>query len=276
MYGKVDSRLIKRRDVYTLVSILSLTKMALVEEWWKSVPPVTRSYIFLSVLTTGAVALEVITPLKLYLNWALVLRNGQVWRVFTNFLFFGSFSLDFLFHMFFLYRYCKMLETNSFRGRTADFLYMLMFGASLLVIVSPLSTVDFLGPSLTFMMVYVWGRRNSRQAVNFLGIVSFSAPYLPWVLLLFSFVLGSNPTMDLLGILSGHIYYFLADVYPQMAGVSLLETPRLLQLIVGNNDDFDHGYEDVPDAPDNNQNNNNNNGVAGWGQGRMLDGGGQQ
>ncbi|ONK75901.1 uncharacterized protein A4U43_C03F21760 [Asparagus officinalis] len=32
-------------------------------------------------------------------------------------------DLDFLFHMFFLARYCKLLEENSFRGRTADFLY---------------------------------------------------------------------------------------------------------------------------------------------------------
>ncbi|XP_020254185.1 uncharacterized protein LOC109831263 [Asparagus officinalis] len=32
-------------------------------------------------------------------------------------------DLDFLFHMFFLARYCKLLEENSFRGWTADFLY---------------------------------------------------------------------------------------------------------------------------------------------------------
>lgn len=248
--------------------------MALVDEWWKSVPPVTRSYIFLSVVTTASVALELLTPLKLYLNWTLILHHGQVWRVFTNFLYFGDFSLDFLFHMFFLYRYCKMLETNSFRGRTADFLYMLLFGAVLLVLVSPLNNVNFLGPSLTFMMVYVWGRRNSRQAVNFLGIVSFPAPYLPWVLLLFSFVLGSSPIMDLLGILAGHIYYYMADVYPQMAGVSLLKTPRLLQFLVGNNDEVDHpqAFDDPPPEA----RNNNNNGAAGWGQGRMLDGGGRQ
>lgn len=246
--------------------------MSLLEEWWKSVPPVTRSYIFLSVITTGAVALEIVTPLKLYLNWLLVVRNGEIWRIFTNFLFFGNFSLDFLFHMFFLYRYCKMLETNSFRGRTADFLFMLLFGASVLVCLSRFTHVDFLGPSLTFMMVYVWGRRHPRQVVNFLGVISFSAPYLPWVLLLFSFVVGSSPVMDLLGILAGHIYYYMTDVYPQMSGVSLLKTPRVLQMLVGNEDDYDQVFEDVQDEP---QNNRNGAAQAGWGQGRMLDGGRQ-
>ena len=31
--------------------------------------------------------------------------------------------------MFFLVKYCKMLEEGSFRGRSADFLWMLLFGA---------------------------------------------------------------------------------------------------------------------------------------------------
>lgn len=238
-------------------------------------PPVTRSYICLSVLTTAAVALEIITPLKLYLNWVLVLEKAHIWRIFTNFLFFGNFSLDFLFHMFFLYRYCKMLETNSFRGRTADFLYMLIFGGTLLVLLSPLTSIDFLGPSLTFMMVYVWGRRNSRQAVGFLGVLNFRAPYLPWVLLLFSFVLGSSPVMDLLGILAGHVYYYLADVYPVMAGVVLLKTPRFLQIMVGNNDDYDTPLANAAHVANNDDNGGDQAG-AGWGQGRMLDGGNRQ
>ena len=58
----------------------------------------------------------------------LIVNKGQVWRLFTNFLFFGTFSLDFLFHMYFLVRYCRSLEEGSFRGRTADFVWMIMFG----------------------------------------------------------------------------------------------------------------------------------------------------
>lgn len=225
--------------------------MALVEEWWRTIPPITRTYVTLAVVTTGAVALDVVSPYKLYLNWDLVIRYGNVWRMCTNFLFFGHLSLDFLFHMFFLYRYCKMLETQSFRGRTADFLHMLLFGAALLLAVSPLTSIEFLGPSLTFMMVYVWARRNARQPMNFLGLLNFRAPYLPWVLLLFSFVLGSSPSMDLLGVLAGHVYYYVADVYPTMAGVALLKTPRILQLLVGNDDEDDDEMPPVlpPEVP---------------------------
>ena len=55
---------------------------------------------------------------------------AQVWRLFTNFFFFGAIGLDFFFHMFFLVRYCRMLEEGSFRGRPADFLLMLLFGGA--------------------------------------------------------------------------------------------------------------------------------------------------
>ena len=34
-----------------------------------------------------------------------------------------------MFHMFFLVKYAKSLEEESFRGRSADFLWMLLFGA---------------------------------------------------------------------------------------------------------------------------------------------------
>ena len=61
----------------------------------------------------------------------------------------------------------------------------------------------FLGTSLTFMMVYVWGRRNAHVTLSFLGVFNFTAPYLPWVLLGFSVVLRSSPVVDLLGMAVG-------------------------------------------------------------------------
>ena len=33
-----------------------------------------------------------------------------------------------MFHMFFLLKYCKSLEEGSFRGRSADFMWMLLLG----------------------------------------------------------------------------------------------------------------------------------------------------
>lgn len=209
-------------------------KMAVtLEQWYRSMPVVTRSYLTLSFLTTAGCALELISPFSVYYNSHLIFRKYQVWRLFTNFFFFGSLGMDFVFHMFFLSRYCRLLEEGTFRGRSADFFYMLLFGSALLSCVAPFINIQFLGASLTFMMVYVWGRRNRYVQMSFLGLFSFTAPYLPWVLLIFSCMLGSSPVVDLLGMAAGHVYYFLEDVYPTMTNRRVLSTPAVVRYAFG-------------------------------------------
>ena len=66
------------------------------------IPVVSRLYLTGAFLTTAACAVEIISPFSLYFNWTLVFTEGQVWRLITSYLFFGVFSVDFLFHMYFL------------------------------------------------------------------------------------------------------------------------------------------------------------------------------
>jgi hypothetical protein len=58
-------------------------------------------------------------------------------------------------------------------------------------------------PACAPFQVYVWGRRHQYVNLSFLGIFNFTAPYLPWVLLAFSVMLGSSPKVDLLGMVAG-------------------------------------------------------------------------
>ena len=107
------------------------------------------------------------TPFQLYFNPTLIFRNFQVksirmmwnyssyvlhnkchtifytkletvpfqlWRLFTCFCFFGTFGFSFLFNMIFTYRYCRMLEENSFRNKPADFCFMFLFGGAFMVV----------------------------------------------------------------------------------------------------------------------------------------------
>jgi Derlin-2/3 len=105
--------------------------------------------------------------------------------------------------------------------------------------VAPFVSVHFLGSSLTFMMVYVWGRRNEYVRMSFLGLFPFTAPYLPWVLLSFSVMLGNSATIDITGIVVGHCYFFLEDILPQIAEIrgwrtkEFMPTPRILHWMCG-------------------------------------------
>ena len=62
-----------------------------------------------------------------YLNFNRVYRNGEVWRLASNFLFFDYFSLNWVFHMIFLVPNASQLEKHHYRGKTASFIYMLLF-----------------------------------------------------------------------------------------------------------------------------------------------------
>ncbi|XP_037679517.1 derlin-3 isoform X2 [Choloepus didactylus] len=196
------------------------------------VPAVTRVYTAACVLTTAAV-LEFLSPFQLYFNPHLVFRKFQVWRLVTNFLFFGPLGFSFFFNMLFVFRHCRLLEEGSFRGRTADFVFMFLFGGALMILLGLLGSLFFLGQALMAMLVYVWSRRSPRVRVNFFGLVTFQAPFLPWALMSFSMLLGNSILVDLLGIGVGHVYYFLEDVFPnQPGGKRLLLTPGFLKLLL--------------------------------------------
>ncbi|KAI7844544.1 hypothetical protein COHA_001902 [Chlorella ohadii] len=215
-------------------------------EIWRSLPVITRGYVSLCVISTAACALEIITPFNIYFNAKLIWQQHEYWRLFTNFFYFGSLGLDFFFHMFFLVKYSKSLEEGSFRNRAADFLWMLLFGAAILVGAAPWVNIQFLGSSLTFMMVYVWGRRHQYVNLSFLGIFTFTAPYLPWVLLAFSVMLGSSPLVDLLGMVAGHAYYFLeaSTTGPEFLGRALPSSVTIVE--VGPRDGLQNEKNKVP------------------------------
>jgi Derlin-2/3 len=200
-----------------------MAQAADVFSWYHEIPLISKLYLTSAVGITTACYLDLVSPLTLYYNYDLILNKGQYWRIITSFLFFGSFSLDFLFHMYFVVRYCRLLEEGTFRGRPADFMFMIIYGAVFMLIVTVtfdmFSRIKFLGHPLTFMMVYLWARDpdNYHIRMSFFGVLQFNAPYLPWMLLLFSLVLGNPVEMDVLGIIVGHTYYFLDLVYPQVS-----------------------------------------------------------
>lgn len=217
------------------------------QQEYMQMPPMTRTYTTACVLTTLAVQLDVITPFQIYFNPDLIFKNYQVWRLFTNFMYFGPIGFNFLFNLIFTYRYCRMLEEGSFRGKTADFFFMFIFGGSLMIIVALFVNLVFLGSAFTIMLVYVWSRRNPYVRMNFFGLMNFQAPYLPWVLLGFSLLLGNSVIVDLMGIAVGHIYFFLEDIFPQQpGGFKILRTPGFLKTIFDARED-DPNYNPLPE-----------------------------
>lgn len=213
--------------------------------WYNEIPVISRIYFTAAIGATTACFMDFISPLTLYYNYDLIVQKQQLWRIFSSFIFLGSFSLDFLFHLYFVVRYCRLLEEGPYRGRRADFIFMLLFGAVCMLIVvafsRTFSKMKFLGHPFGLTLVYIWSRwpDNIHVRMSLLGIFQFTAPYLPWVILLFSLFLGNPVETDLLGIIVGHIFYYLDSIYPQVAAIRgwsvkrIIVTPSLLHYLCG-------------------------------------------
>ncbi|AQK61556.1 derlin2 [Zea mays] len=149
-----------------------------VEEWYRQMPIITRSYLTAAVVTTVGCTLEIISPYHLYLNPKLVVQHYEIWRLVTNFLYFRKMGL------------C-LEQAQSFHP------------------------YELSGP------VHLYG-----------CILTMVVPDLnPEVLLGFSILVGSSTWVDLLGMIAGHVYYFLEDVYPRMTGRRPLKTPSFIKAL---------------------------------------------
>ncbi|XVE54166.1 hypothetical protein DITRI_Ditri03aG0058800 [Diplodiscus trichospermus] len=71
-------------------------------------------------------------------------------------------------------RYGVQLEKGPFERRTADFLWMMIFGALSLLVLSaiPIFQTPFLGICIVFMLLYVWSREFPNAQINIYGLVT--------------------------------------------------------------------------------------------------------
>jgi Derlin-2/3 len=102
---------------------------------------------------------------------------------------------------------------------------MMIFGSSLMLLTSPLLDLPFLSHSLVIMILYIWSRRNPHERLRLFGLFTIGAGYLSYVLLGLSILVGGSIIVDLLGILVGHIYFFLTDIIPEEYDIQILKTP---------------------------------------------------
>nr|XP_054922347.1 derlin-1-like isoform X2 [Dermacentor andersoni] len=184
-------------------------------------------------------------------------------------------GFHYLVNLYFLYTYSIRLETGLFDGHPANYLFMLLFNWICIVIVALLSDLMLLMDPLVLSVLYVWCQLNKDVIVTFWFGTQFKAIYLPWVLLAFNMIISGGGLYELIGILVGHLYFFLMFKYPQeFGGRNLLQVPSILYRYfpdrVGGVSGF--GQAPAPRRPADGGNNDPNAGGGwhNWGRGQVL------
>lgn len=198
------------------------------EQWYKNLPILTRIGLTAIFATTVLAQFEILNPMLLALNWPLILNKLQVWRLFSSVLFFGTFSFQFVFQLYFFSSFSSKLEQNEIFAPPGDYLFFLITQILLLDVISLILAwpVGFpmLGPSLVFAILYYWSRREPYAVLSFFSF-TIKGYQFPFALVFFQLLMGGNIWMDLLGMASAHVYYFLKEVVPAEYGITLIKTP---------------------------------------------------
>ncbi|EZG43806.1 Der1-like family protein [Gregarina niphandrodes] len=191
-----------------------------VQDTVRNVPPITRCLLIVSTGLMILTSLELVSPYSLYFDPQAIYGKKEVWRLVTSVLYFGSLGIQFLWTSYIVLLYCGKLESENYEGDK------LKFGWRLLLIVLGVWTCGTLFPYSLFLssmflstLMYVWSRKNPDVIMNVL-LFNVQAPWLSWVMLGFQYLVGRGVFDHLVGILLGHLVYFLDDIYPTMPASS--------------------------------------------------------
>lgn len=221
----------------------------LIIEAWESTPPVTQLFIGSSLcLTLLAFILNGNNwPSILDINWTRIITRFELWRLLTGFMYLGSFGLNYLLTLHFLWTYMGDLEKLS-AAKPEDFFVLLGFGGGILMLFYVVLGISprYLGHNIATYLVYLWSRAHEGTSINMMDLFVVQAEMIPWFFCLQALVMdGEFPTADVIGIVVGHLYYFYAKkgaLEPLKVLSSVIpETfrERYRKIVNANNENFD-------------------------------------
>jgi derlin-1 len=215
-------------------------------QWYKSIPPITRTWFTGSVIVPVAGRFGLVRPQNLILFVKPIIKNFQIWRLFTCILFYPM-GFNYLINLYFIYQYSSRLETSTFNGRPADYIFCLFFLWLCNVIIGSVLSIYILMDAMVLSVMYIWCQLNKEVMMSFWFGMQFKAMYMPWVILLFNWIISGSLLVQLCGIVVGHLYYFLTFKYPQdFGGAYLLQTPNFLYRYFPNEQTGISGFGTAP------------------------------
>eukprot|EP00919_Chromeraceae_sp_WS-2016_P024873 GHVR01058772.1.p1 GENE.GHVR01058772.1~~GHVR01058772.1.p1 ORF type:complete len:246 (+),score=26.25 GHVR01058772.1:57-794(+) len=207
------------------------------EVWYKSLPVITKIMLTTIFIVTVMTRFGMFSPVVLILDMDLVIKKLHVWRLFTDYLFLGSFGFPWLVNMYLFSHFSTRLENNEiFQNRGGgDYLFFIVLQ---MLLISALSFIlnyptgaPMNAPSLIFAIIYYWSKREPYGFVSYYGfnIQSFQ---LPFALMFLNVLLGASIWTDLMGLLSAHAYFFVREVVPVEYNYDVIKCPYFIHYIV--------------------------------------------
>lgn len=195
---------------------------------YQNILPATRLYITMVGISTLLLLIlgEEQGQAILALDPIRTIYGLELWRPLTAASFLGKPSIPWLMSAYYLFEYGSSLERAFGTAQQFVFLFVQI---CLLTVISIFLGVPFFGQSVITAMLHTLSRSMPHQNVKWL---IFNVPYwsLPYGLMASDVLQGgaSAAVPHILGILSGHVYYFHKFLWPKLGGEDWLKAPTFI------------------------------------------------
>jgi len=170
-------------------------------------PPLSTVWVGGAVLLSLLEKFGFVSEYQMAFSVRSILERQQYWRLITTFMYFGPFDINLLFKFLFYVRFTFMLELDAYSAKKrAEHIWLVFVSSLSILLISLLVPMRFLSEPLSFVLMYIWCRRNRHLRVGFFGLVMFNAPYLLFVDLGIMMMRNTKEAIPIaIGIAVGHI-----------------------------------------------------------------------
>lgn len=198
-------------------------------------PPITRSWVSLSVLMALLSSSKVLDLRSVCFSERAVMQHGEWWRLLVNFFYMGDAvkSVFFWFQLHHFWECLKVLELVKYRWEPGDFIKMIVCNACFLLLLKQFfPAMIFLGSPMVMAFVYMYSREYEVQVMNLLGFFQIRCGWLPFAQMLQDLLQAGDIGPNLLGLVSGHTYFYLMEVRSRLLLPERLTLDDVLNLVI--------------------------------------------
>mmetsp|Transcript_17292 Transcript_17292/g.26111 ORF Transcript_17292/g.26111 Transcript_17292/m.26111 type:complete len:384 (-) Transcript_17292:295-1446(-) len=199
---------------------------------YKKILPVTRVYLTVIVALSIISMTGIIDPALFALDPVAIIKGLQLWRLVTSACFLGPPSMGMVGNLFLLYQYGSSLETQF---GSAQKLVFLIFQAVVLSFIGILVGFPYVASALVSAALWVCARQNPHEEMQWQFGLTIPKYLLPFGLMAVDVLQAQSPMAavpHILGILTGHFYYFVTSLLPLMGGTNWLQAPDFMRKLM--------------------------------------------
>ena len=197
------------------------------------IPPFTRFWAGGILLCALFITAGVLDPFSIFFSPKQILA-GQVWRIFTSLFFLGELKVSLLINVVMAFTSIKTLEESQYTNRLGTLVFTFILVAFFVQVLSGILGSYSICRSMMQAFGYIFSKMFPSQRIVLMMIFPIEVRYLPFAYLVIDLLNKHSIIPALIGIVSGHIVFFLLFLLPIILRRPILKTPAILVRLFDN------------------------------------------